>query len=461
MLFACLSCVAGMAVKITTAEEDQVQEMVRDRPEIELVLDNNIGKDQYNIMLGGLSIDGTDKAGLGDLLSLSSALKEMPTEMSNIINELSVSKDDIVSSLKSGAYNFAVIFTDDPAVIKSLKGIEKVSHIKFFFSASKQEADSFGVPFPGALGYNSTDRNLMKLPFRGNLDALVSAITLPALAPITHDNMKYFQTLDQRLLYLIDKVGTYEKNRLNFEADAKTCSNFAKFIFFTPEDVPALIPLLKLEDKDYPVLVSLATEGKGIVKSLAAGSFTQAVQSLITMSAEKIIFSSTLPEDNDALPVKIVNTETLEKFTDAKDSDVLIAFTSPACQYCMRLRPELEKFGSLLSEKKVNIKVGDYNIMENEETARFTMTGVPSLFFIKKGTTTPIMIPANVRTTETLLKYISEEGVTSKIKVEDFAEEIKKDKEEKEKEDRDSDDEIDGPETRAGEEASDERRDVL
>lgn len=434
-MFVHLTCAAALAVKLLTAEEGTARNLVGDSaqtPEIELAIDSQLAKDQYNVLLGDLSIKGTDKALLDEILAISSAMKEIPRDMAQIIHELTLKRDDIISDLKSGAYNFATVFTNDPESIKQLKGIEKANHIRFFFSTSKELADSFQVPFPGVLAYNATDKNLLRLPFRSSFDSLVAAITLPSLSPINQENFKYYQALDQKLFYIINNIGTYEADKKRFGEVAKQCSSFAKFIFFTPEDVPALIPLLKVSDSDYPIMISLATEGKGLVRSVTPESFAPGVQSLITQTAEKILFASVIPEDNESRPVKVLNTHSLPATAEATEKDVLIAFTSPSCKFCQALEPELESVAKILSEKEVPVVIGNYNIMENEELEKFKVSGVPTLFFIKKGTNTPVVVPSDIRSASKLLKYLAEESVASKINLEDYADFMKEEKATKE-----------------------------
>lgn len=423
----------SLAVQVMAPAEDVISDIVKENThsaDVKFIVDKDLQNDQFVFKMGDLSINANDKKLLSDLISISSALKEVPTELKEIFNELSMKNEDLVSDLRSGAYSFAVLFTDDVEAIKILQGIEKIRHIKFFLSSSKTDAESLGVSFPGVMAYSSSDKNILKLPFPTSLDGLVASVSVPAFSSIDQENFKYLQSLDQKLFYVIDGTRSFADNKKDFNSGAKQCSSFAKFVFFTPADVPTLVPLLKVKESDYPVLLSLAREGKCIVKSLKPEGFLSGVQSLITQTAEKIIFSSPIPEDNETRPVRVLSTETLlPTFSPSSDRDVLVAFTSPSCKYCQALTPVLEKFSKLLIEKNIPLVVGNYNVMENEEPKDFEVSGVPSIYFLKKGATTPVKLAGEIRTLPLFLDYISKEGITSKIDLADFEEHMKAEKE--------------------------------
>merc|ERR1711911_137614 len=102
--------------------------------------------------------------------------------------------------------------------------------------------------------------------------------------------------------------------------------------------------------------------------------------------------------------------------------DVIVAFTSPRCGYCKALEPVLEKLSEILKNKSVPIKIGNYNIMENEEQSDYPVTGVPTMYFIKKGTSAPVKISDNARSLQEFLKFLSESGSSAKINLADYQE---------------------------------------
>ncbi|KAM0680428.1 Protein disulfide-isomerase A3 [Glugoides intestinalis] len=426
--------VAAMAVRVITQGSDQFKEETlnpTNSSDIQIIVDKQVPENSFILKLSDMSISGTESDTLKKLLEITSALSEMPTNIDSILSELSYRKTlDLEAKLKSGAYSFATIFTDDPELIKSLHGIEMVNNITFFLSTNKEKAASQNVPFPGVLAYNAQENNLIKMPLTsGSFDSLIAAIQMPSFSRISHDNFKYLQTLEQKLFYIIDKNGEFEKNMERFHEYTKKCSGYAKFIYFTPEEVPALIPLLNTNEAEYPLLLSLAKEGKGIARSLEPEKFMDSVQKLITQSGERLQFSSKIPADNETRAVKILNTETLPKIMANSDKDVLVAFISTSCRYCMALKPELEKFSKLLSDNKVPLFVGTYNTTENEDqNVTYEIEGVPTLYFLKKGSKVPMKVPTEVRAVADLLSLISKEGETSKIDLNKFTEAIKGEK---------------------------------
>lgn len=424
-MFVHLLSIAARAVELRANSQvflDSVSDIVKTLPEISTKIDSQVPESEFVVQTDNLSFNATNQDGLKEILSITGALKEMPEQMHEILGALAFLKEDPVNDLKSGAYNFAVLFTDSPDSIRGLKGIEEVSHIKFFLCTQKAVADGLGCPFPGVLAFNAADKNIFKMPFHHNLQGLVSSITVPSFTKITQENFRYLQTLDQKLFYVIDEAHKFEENKAAFNEGAKKCSAFAKFVYFAPEDVPSLIDLLNTNPSEYPLLVSLAREGKGIVRSVTPEGFISAVQALMSRQAERLIFSSTLPEDNETRPVKVVNTETIAKVFETEDRDVLVAFTSPRCGYCKALEPVLEEFATILNDKGVPIFVGNYNIMENEEQPQFEVGGVPTLFFKKKGADAPVKVPAEIRSLKELLTYVSKEGETAMIDLSEFSE---------------------------------------
>lgn len=426
-MFLNLAFAAARSIELRASQDAlaSAEGILKEFSSVNAIEDSKVLNDQYVIQTQDLSFNAEDKSILKDLLALTSAFKEMPKEIKEIVKSVSLATSDSVSELKTGAYNFAVVFTDEADFIKNLKGAEANSTIKLFLSTKKEEAQALGVPFPGMLSYSSADKNTIIGPIPKTYQSLLSSLNVAAFTTINQENFRFLQTLDQKLFYVIDNKMNYEESKVLFNSNAKLCASFARFLFFAPEDVPALIPLLNVQDSDYPVLVSLAKEGKGIFKGLKAETFLSGVQKLMTNQAEKLVFSSPIPSNNATLPVKVVNTESLESFIDATESDVLIAFTSPSCRFCATLEPIFKQFGQVLLDKKVSISIGSYNVIENEEPVGFELNGVPTLFFIKKGTTQRLDVPADARTLEGLLKFIEKEGVSSKINSEDFSEIIK------------------------------------
>jgi hypothetical protein len=427
--------IAALALNISVPEENSLNDVFTQgtMDNVNFIVDKTLSKDEFHITMDDVTLKNTNKEVIKGLVEGLEHIKEMPSQMEDVLKTLSIKERDEISDLKSGAFTFIGIFTNDPEFLKSIKDTKKYPEVKIFRSSSKAQAEALGVEFPGAFGYNSEDGNIVKLPFHNSIDSLVAAVSIPAFSAISKENYKYLQSLNQNLLYVIDD-GAFLDNKKKFNSSAKLCSSFAKFIFFSPEDVPALIPLLNIKEGDYPLMLSLSGEGKSIVRSLKQEGFLNAVQSLITKTAEKLVFSSPIPEDNDSLPVKVVNTDSLSKVFQ-QDLDTLIAFVTPSCQYCVKLISELQKFSESLMEKNVPAFVGTYNVMENEEQSQYQLSGYPTLYFKKKGQAQPNKVPSEVRSYQQLIEYLAKEG-SSSINPEDFKE--KEEEKPKEQEEEDS-----------------------
>lgn len=186
-----------------------------------------------------------------------------------------------------------------------------------------------------------------------------------------------------------------------------------------------MLSLLKTNESEFPLLVSLSRDHKGIVRSVTPENFLTSVHKLTTKTAENIVFRAEIPDDNEQRAVKVLNTDTIIPFSENNTVDVMIAFTSPRCGYCQALEPILNEFSSILIKNNVTLNIGNYNVNENEEQPNFEASGVPTLFFKKAGTTNFVKLPSSVRTISEFLKYVSQEGGSSKINLDDYSELLK------------------------------------
>lgn len=440
-MFAYFLTVAARLAEIRARNQAQLDSLNlnNNMPEgVTKVVDTSIPEEQYKIKLGDLEFNPKSSEALEKILSIFSNFQPNHSFMKNVVDNLTSIEEDLERDYKSGTQSFAMIFTDDAELVSTYDKIDSYPDFKFFLYTKKSDADQYKAPFPGVLSYNAREKNIIRMPLTNNFEALVAASILPSFCRIDEQTYKYLQNLDQKLFYIIDNQKNYNSLHKTLLPATKTCSGFAKFVFFDPSEVPDLIKLLKVSDSDYPVMISLANEAKGLVKNISLDNFMHSVTLLIEKKCEKLIFNSEIPEDNESRALKVVNTDSFAKFTDSSEKDVLIVFTSPRCGYCKALEPILIKFSEILKSKEIPISVGNYNIIENETQADFVITGVPSLFFLKKGSKTPEKILENSRTLKDLLTYISTDGVSSKIDISQFQEYLVESKSEEDTEQSES-----------------------
>lgn len=413
---------ALVALRFHSKEESNEIRQLIDVTDMTLEYDDSIPKGSYTLRSENISVDAKDIGELRDYANAASILRPAPNDIKDAINSVSTVERTVISDLKSGAFNFAIFFTNSAEDFKILKTIEEVSSFKYFLSSDESLAKSLNASFPGILAYNAEDRNVFSLPFLSSLSAINSAITLTALSKMGSANFKMLQESEQSLLYVIDNSENFKKVSEELNPLMKKKSGEMKFVFFSPEEVPTLIKLVKATVADYPLIINLVKEKKCIHRKVTKNNFEEAVKKLIDGTAEPLKFSSIIPPDNDKKPLRVVSTDTLQPLFKDVSVDRLVAFTSPRCSHCRAMEPGLQKFAKALFDKKVSITVGNYNVIENEEVAELDITGVPVLFYLKKGSNVPVKLPAEARTYNQLMTYVAENGLSASIKAEDFLE---------------------------------------
>lgn len=430
MLFYYLLSVAAKTITLKAQSKDELTKIKEihnvSSSMFNIVFDKALEADKYVIESNNIAIPANDLFELKELITISETLEDVPNQIGDVFETLKNVKNDPISDLKSGAFNFAVFFTNKPEDFKLLKGIEESSGFKYFISSDESLAKKLNSAFPGIVAYNALDKNVLNIPFYGTFVAISSAISVRAFSKISNDAFKRLQDLEQPIYYIIDKTENYEKIANDFGSLFKAQASLAKFIFFTPEEIPTLINLVKAQDSDYPMVINLSKNHKSVVRQLTLGNFATSMENLKNQKAESLRFASTIPEDNEKRPLKVLNSDTIHPLIENVSSDRIIAFTSPKCGHCLKLKPELIRFATMLSEKKRNITVGEYNIIENEDVGGLEITGIPVIYYIAKGTKELVLLDGAIRDVEKLLKYVAEKGVSAQIKLEDFKDVLSK-----------------------------------
>lgn len=367
-----------------------------------------------------------------DALRAAELFKKSPDsfpDFPRVIKELSDKEYSFENIVRSGAYNLVVFYVEKEEDYKKLQSFQAPADCKMMISSNKAQAKEMGAPFPGVYCYNAAEKNGFSMELPENLATLVPVLSLRSLETINAENIRFFQTLSAKMFYFItNEEITYEDAVKKYGGVTKKTTKDVKVVFFKPSDVPVLDNLLRLETKDYPVLVHMDEAGKYCVKNVTAQNMEKGIKSLLDGSAAKVVFKSVLPEDNESRLIRVHNTDTLPKERGDKGMDKLFVFHSPNCGYCKQLMPELEALAKILKEKSVSIHFGTYNTIENEQIADLNVTSVPKLFFKKKGSTEMVAVEG-ARDVPALLKYLSENGESSKISMDDYKEHLPKEEE--------------------------------
>lgn len=135
---------------------------------------------------------------------------------------------------------------------------------------------------------------------------MVSAASLSFFSKVDQESFRRLQELDQPIFYILDKIGSFTSLRSEFSHVMKPLSSKLKFVYFSPEEVPALVKLLDLTESDYPVLVNMNKDGKYAVKNITKNNLSSSVEGIINKKIPTIKFSAKIPEDNESRTVKVL-----------------------------------------------------------------------------------------------------------------------------------------------------------
>ncbi len=342
-------------------------------------------------------------------------LHKVPEDFREIVSSISEKKNSISEEIKSGAFTFIVFFSDKSEDVAKLKDLEDVPGFRHFFSSDKELANSLGVEFPGVFAYNSVDKNILRLPFYSSVDTTLATVTLNALLQLRSVSYKSLQQLIVPIFYFIDNKRDFEAVKQSFGDLCKEFSSQCKFLFFSPDEVGGLINMIEPAESDYPMIVFLSRNRKTLVRSITTENFRTSVNSILSNNSELLRFSSKIPADNDSRGLRVLNSDTVADFIANKSVDRIISFTTTSCQYCLILKPEIERLGKILKSHGISIIFGDYNILENEEIDNYRIEKVPQLYFFKKDSQEPILLPSELRTASSIFAYLKENSSDSRI----------------------------------------------
>ncbi|KAI5152034.1 hypothetical protein ENBRE01_2518 [Enteropsectra breve] len=381
--------------------------------------DPSIKEKTFGLEIDSLKLEIEDTEEIEGIIAMADRMDAIPEDMPEIITTLGASSPTLSEQLRSGAFNILIFFTKDPNQIKGIKDISNPA-FKYFVCSDDAEAQKYGATFPSIYAYSVNDRNAFVMPFLGTPKSIEAAVLLKSFFKISTDSYSMLQELQQPLFYVVDKLENYSRVEETLLPEMRLLSGVGKFIFFSPEEVPALISMIKPSEQDFPFIGYIGQNVKGYLCKIEKGQLGKAVVDLLEGRAAPIVFESLIPEDNDSRNVKVVNFKSYKTILEDTETDRIIAFTSRSCGYCVTMKPHLEKFGELMKQNNVPLFVGNYSIEENDKIKNLNIEGVPSLFFIKKGSSVPERMDAGIRTLSTLLGFAAEKGDSSKIDLSKF-----------------------------------------
>ncbi|KAL6121761.1 hypothetical protein NUSPORA_01265 [Nucleospora cyclopteri] len=382
--------------------------------------DASLGDEQAVVVVNGIESKYETFKAAREAVKKFKVLKNLPSNLKEISEHLKNLKRDEISDLKSGVFNFAVIFTDLEEHLRILEKLEIPENFKVMFSTDKNYAKSLNVSFPGIYGYNAVERNSFALEFPQHAASIISNIAVKSFEKIETETIRYFQTISVKMLYFINNTEQpFEEIAEKYREKTKKFAGEFKTIFFTPEDVPVLNKLIQIDPSDYPVILLMEEDKKYICRKVTPENIEENIEKFRAGNAERIKFSSEIPEDNNSRAIKVMNTETVAEIRKDLSKDKIFFFSSPNCNYCRQFKPILEKLSNEFLNKSIDILIGEYNMIENENIPELNLGTVPAIFYQKKGSDIMHDI-RDKRSIKDLLEYVSKEGVSAKVAIEEF-----------------------------------------
>ncbi|ORD94733.1 PDI1 [Enterospora canceri] len=392
------------------------------------------------VLLDGVSIKFDEVEEAVKALEFFRGTESVLGNLNEITEELKTKSRSFEGDLRTGVFSFVVFFSDSPSNLKRIQELNGQNDFKIMISTDKAAAKKLGASFPGIVAYNARDRNCSAMDFPSDLKTLAAEITLSSFEKISAENIRLFQTYPKKMLYFITREEIdYDEAFRKYQPEAVKAAKECKVIFFRPEDVPVLDKLLHLENEEYPVMLHMDESSKHVVKRVTPGNFADSVQRLLKGKGERTTFRSVIPEDNKDRLVRVANTDTLSGIRADKSVDRLFVFSNPSCGHCKQLMPVVEALSKILANKKVKIEFYNYNVVENEQIADIAVPTVPKLFFKKQGSVEMVNIDS-LRDIPSLLKHISENGVSSKVNLDDYKEHLPKESTKESEKEKESDD---------------------
>ena len=440
-MFLFLSPIWTRSVVFHTRSSDSIQQLAAARPfeldesRTHIVYNDELKDTQSFLELDGMKLEPTPKMDINELVRFANKFDELPSDIESICTSLPTSLS-LSDQLKSGAQSFIIFFTSDPSQLLKLDAISEIKYFRLFVSKDESLASKLATPFPGVYVYDSAQRIGFSSDFPSASESLLSLISIDAFSRITSPAMaNYFKSLEQQLFYIIDKPENYMKCKTATADAISKLASKGKFVFFTPKEIQAFIDNVKLEDKDYPAIVHMNEESKKIVRSFKYDEFYNAINSIFDSTAETFRFISALPEDNESRIIKVENSDTILDSFKNISVDRMYFFNSPTCQYCRALLPVITEFAKIMKKNNIPIYIGEYNVFENEELEGYKITGVPALYYAKKGSEKMEEMQMKKRNMDELVELVLSMAESAKFnKDEVFAKETKEVAEETPKE---------------------------
>lgn len=260
--------------------------------------------------------------------------------------------------------------------------------------------------------------------------------SLPLVVEFNHETAtKIFGgDVKSHLLLFFSKKENHYDTYLNMAKNV--AKNFRERVLFVTintdeEDHVRILEFFGMKKDEIPSMRAIKLEEdmakyKPEVAELTEESIQKFVSDFVEGKLKQHYLSQELPEDWDALPVKVLVASNFEKIVMDNTKDVLVEFYAPWCGHCKQLAPIYDELGEKFKDNEdiVIAKIdATANELENTKISSF-----PTITFYPKDKSKVVEYTGE-RTLEGLTKFIESGGEYGKAAPEPTSEEEEEEEE--------------------------------
>jgi len=167
---------------------------------------------------------------------------------------------------------------------------------------------------------------------------------------------------------------------------------------------------IEFTPSDKPIVTAKNSKGHKfkMEEEFSVETFDAFLKKVIAGELEPFLKSEPIPDHNEG-GVTIAVGKNFDDVVLNSGKDALIEFYAPWCGHCKKLTPIWDELGEKLKDEDVNIVKMDATA--NDVPELFEVRGFPTLFWLPKGSKTPVKYEGG-REVPDFIKYIAKEATT-------------------------------------------------